>query len=89
MWTTLDGGFFPDSKVHGANMGLIWGRQDPGGPHVGPMNLAIWVVSLYNEELEFTLKFDRRHDKIKCRMDSRGAVNDNKVGVVVTLGYSA
>ena len=32
----------PDSKVHGANMGLIWGRQDPGGPHVGPMNLAIW-----------------------------------------------
>ena len=24
-------------------MGPIWGRQDPGGPHVGPMNLAIWV----------------------------------------------
>ena len=34
---------FPDSKVHGANMGPIWGRQGPGGPHVGPMNLAIWV----------------------------------------------
>ena len=33
---------FPDSKVHGANMGPIWGRQDPGGPHVGPMNFAIW-----------------------------------------------
>ena len=32
----------PDSKVHGANMGPIWGRQDPGGPHVGPMNSAIW-----------------------------------------------
>ena len=32
----------PDSKVHGANMGFIWGRQDPGGPHVGPMNFAIW-----------------------------------------------
>ena len=30
----------PDSKVHGANMGPIWGRQDPGGPHVGPMNLS-------------------------------------------------
>ena len=28
----------PDSKVHGANMGSIWGRQGPGGPHVGPMN---------------------------------------------------
>ena len=33
---------FPDSQVHGANMGPIWGRQDPGGPHVGPMNIAIW-----------------------------------------------
>ena len=30
----------PDSKVHGANMGPIWGRQDPGGPHVGPKNFA-------------------------------------------------
>ena len=35
-------GKIPDSKVHGANMGPIWGRQDPGGPHVGPMNFAIW-----------------------------------------------
>ena len=34
-----------DSKVHGANMGPIWGRKDPGGPHVGPMNLAIWVMA--------------------------------------------
>ena len=33
----------PDSdKVHGTHMGPIWGRQDPGGPHVGPMNFAIW-----------------------------------------------
>ena len=23
-------------------MGPTWDRQDPGGPHVGPMNLAIW-----------------------------------------------
>ena len=35
----------PDSKAHGANMGPIWGRQAPGGPHVDPMNLAIWAVS--------------------------------------------
>ena len=34
---------YPDSKVNGANMGPIWGRQDPGGPHVGTMNFAIWV----------------------------------------------
>ena len=29
----------PHSKVHGAVMGPIWGRQGPGGPHVGPLNL--------------------------------------------------
>ena len=34
--------YIPDSEVHGCNMGPTWGRQDPGGPHVGPMNLAIW-----------------------------------------------
>ena len=33
--------YCPDNKVRGANMGPIWGRQDPGGPHVGPMNLAL------------------------------------------------
>ena len=31
------------ARFMGANMGPIWGRQDPGGPHVGLMNLAIWV----------------------------------------------
>ena len=36
----------PDSKVYGANMGSTWGRQDPVGPHVGPMNLAIWGFTL-------------------------------------------
>ena len=36
----------PDSKVHEANMGPIWGRQDPGGPHVVPMNFAIWKTML-------------------------------------------
>ena len=34
---------YPDSKVHGANMGPTWDRQDPGGSHVGPMNFAIRV----------------------------------------------
>ena len=33
---------FPDSKVHGDIIRPIWGRQDPGGPHVGPMNFPIW-----------------------------------------------
>ena len=40
-------GTYPDSKVHGANMGPIWGRQDPGGPHVGPINFVVWVLYAY------------------------------------------
>ena len=31
----------PESKVGEANVGTIWGREDPGRPHLGPMNLAI------------------------------------------------
>ena len=45
--TNAIGILYPDSKVHGANMGPIWGRQDPGGPHVGPMNFAICVARPY------------------------------------------
>ena len=47
----------PDSRVHGANMGPIWGRQDPGGMggaggggggvHVGTMNFAIWDILVF------------------------------------------
>ena len=40
-WTAASLGFV--SKVHGANMGPTCGRQDPGGPHVGHVNLAVWV----------------------------------------------
>ena len=42
---------FPDSKVHGANMWPIRGRQDPGGARVGHMNLAILVVSTIRLQL--------------------------------------
>ena len=35
---------FPDSKVHGANMGPIWVLSAPDGLHVGPTNLAIRVI---------------------------------------------
>ena len=37
---------FPDNKIHGANKGPIWVLSAPDGPHVGPMNHAIRVVSL-------------------------------------------
>ena len=39
---------FPDSTVYGANMGPTWGWQDPGGTHVGPMDLALWACGLKN-----------------------------------------
>ena len=53
----------PDSKVHRANMGPTWGRQDPGGPHVGPMNFAIWAGIVLcmcpaNERLTILLQLD-------------------------------
>ena len=43
---------FPDSKVHGANMGLTWVLSAPDGPHVGPMNLVIRVI--INQRLPWT-----------------------------------
>ena len=52
----------PDSKVHGANMGPTRGRQDPGGPRVGPMNLATCGVfhneyTYMNENIKSRLYF--------------------------------
>ena len=44
-WPGSAGATNPDSKVHGANMGPIGGRQDLGGPHAGPMNFVIWVYT--------------------------------------------
>ena len=41
-WITIESTSIPDSKVHGANIGPIWGPQDPGGPHFGSLNFAIW-----------------------------------------------
>ena len=36
---------YPDCKIHGANVGPTWVLSAPGGPHVGPINLAIRVVA--------------------------------------------
>ena len=37
-------------------MGTIWGQQGPGGPHVGPMDSAIWVLNAYEIALLAELK---------------------------------
>ena len=39
---------FPDRKVHGTNMGPIWGRQDPGGPMLAPWTLLSGALSLWS-----------------------------------------
>ena len=41
----------PDSKVHVANMGPTWVLAAPGGPHIGPMNLAIRDAFSYGSTL--------------------------------------
>ena len=41
----------PDSKVHVAHMGPTWVLSTPGGPHVGPMNLAIREVIYYGPNM--------------------------------------
>ena len=35
---------YPDSKVHGVNMGPTWVLSAPGGPRVGLIDLGIWVA---------------------------------------------
>ena len=56
-----------DSMVHGANMGPIWGRQGPGGSHVGPMNFAIWV----------DLACDNRTFKYICMINIQSISTEN------------
>ena len=51
----------PDSKVHGANVGPIWGRQDPGGPHVGSMNFAIWEGLMEQKRLMLAVQNKTKH----------------------------
>ena len=40
---------YPDNKIHGAHMGPIWVLSAPGGPHVGVLNIAIWVCLMQIE----------------------------------------
>ena len=47
--------YYPESKVHGANMGPICVLSAADGPHVGPMNLAIRVCQLMHWLLNSSL----------------------------------
>ena len=85
----------PDSKVHGANMGPIWGRLNPGGPHVGPMNFAIWGCLIVKPKVlilrDQTLYWPCR-SAISTRIDSNGvdnAVKFKTTGTIEKFHWSA
>ena len=44
---------YPDNKVHEANMGPIWGRQNPGGPMLAPWTLLSGNHDLFSEKLDY------------------------------------
>ena len=68
-WYKLEGSYdlqmlanSPDSKVHGANMGPNWVLSAPDGPHVGPMNLAIREVMVFQvTPLEYYMRGHFKH----------------------------
>ena len=56
----------PDSKVHVAHMGPTWVLSVPGGPHVGPMSLAVREGELL---LKVVLRCYYYKDKIYSRLE--------------------
>ena len=75
LWKNKSWNYIPDNKDHGANMGPI--RQDPGGPHVGRMNFAIWDdntiqmhVANYNNPSEPHVYIIEQKNKYLCQYRS-------------------
>ena len=76
-WTKPD--LFPDSKVHGANMGPTWVMSAPDGPHVSPMNLAIRVAN-WNTGNNNTKNNDFKNETGPfCAVDS--CINQPDIGI--------
>ena len=64
---------YPDSKVQRADMWPIWGRQDPGGPHVAPWTLLSGYIYCHrtriNECHRSLFVYDNKFPlKTKCRL---------------------
>ena len=55
---------FPDTKVHGTNMGPTWVLSAPAGPLVGPMNLAIRVANAVELLLHYSLALSHQYTTI-------------------------
>ena len=79
----------PDSNVHVANMGPTWGRQEPGGPHVGHTDFAIWAYDYQNVVKEF---LTRNLGRFSISMTEIIAIayTDKTVSIFMILtGYSS
>ena len=53
---------YPESKVHGANMGPTWVLLASDGPHVGPMKLAIRVLFIYHLPTKYKWSLKHLHN---------------------------
>ena len=76
----------PNSKVYGANMGPTWGRQDPGGPHVGPMYFATGVIFIQLSPNIPVPESERTWHNAECTVNDRMVYNlrrDRFIGVQV------
>ena len=56
---------FPDSKVHGANMGPTWVLSAPDGPHVGPQEPCYNALSLLLVLTEWIYYVGRRNPRLQ------------------------
>ena len=61
----------PDSKVHGVNMGHTWFMSALGGPHVGPMNFAIWEIPLHYTKRTDQLSYRNLNLKVDHQTDGK------------------
>ena len=72
-------GSLPDSMVHGANMRPTWGRQDPGGAHIDPMNIAIWAM-IRSHDLSYDFVFlSLTYASIQIHMVFRGIIGSDNL----------
>ena len=81
----------PDSKVHGANMGPIRGRQDPGGPDVDLLHFAIWgvqVVEIFQSiiSLKLNIKGESTEQRI-CLQNTAAVIFSRKVNKRKTYAF--
>ena len=85
--------FFPGSKVHGANMGPIWGRQDLGGPHVGPMNFNIWELFWFwfsgHDFIQALPEFSDLRSSVTGGVPAQWACNPALYHAWISLGWIA